>query len=132
MFWQKKSGEGEFWQPYDLTFDPAGDVYVTDRNNHCVQVFSQNGKFLRTFGRHGNGPGELYLPLGIRVDHDYVYVVERGNYCVSVFYTSGEYITSFGRKGNGEIELGDPRGITVDQDGFLYVCDSLNNCIQIF
>ena len=62
-----KEGSG---YPADLTFDPAGDVYVTDRYNHRIQVFSQNGTFLRTFGRHGSGPGELSEPWGICVDHD--------------------------------------------------------------
>ena len=126
------SGEGEFCFLYDLTFDNGGDVYVTDHLNHRVQVFSQNGTFLRTFGRHGSGSGELSYPFGIHVDHDYVYVVERENDRVSVFYTSGEFITSFGRRGYGEGELSNPLGITIDQDGFLYVCDSYNNRIQVF
>ena len=126
------SGEGEFREPIDLTFDPAGDVYVTDHYNHRVQVFSQNGTFLRTFGRCGSRRGELYKPWGICVDHNYVYVVESGNIHVSVFYTSGKFITSFSRRGYKEGELNDTRGITIDQDGFLYVCDSSNNRIQVF
>ena len=35
-FGKKGSGDGEFRYPDDLTFDPAGDVYVTDHYNHCV------------------------------------------------------------------------------------------------
>ena len=31
-----------------VTFDPAGDVYVTEYNDHHVQVFSQMGAFLRS------------------------------------------------------------------------------------
>ena len=93
---------------------------------------SQNETFLRTFGRRGSGPGELSKPWGICVDHDFVYVVENGNHRVSVFYISGEFITTFGRCGRGEGELSHPRGITIDQDGFLYVCDSNNNRIQVF
>ena len=131
-FGKRGSGEGEFWYPSDLTFDPAGDVYVADSDNHHVQVFSQNGIFLRTFGRHGRGPGELAYPFGLYVDHDYVYVVELGNHCVSVFYTSGAFITSFGRRGSWKGELSNPHGITIDQNGFLYVCDSENNRIQVF
>ena len=124
-----KRGSGEFC---DLTFDPAGDVYVTDYYNHRVQVFSQNGTFLRTFGSPGSGPGELSLPWGICVEHDYVYVVESGNHRVSAFYTSGEFIPSFGRRSSGEGQLRGPYGITIDQDGFFYVCDSQNYRIQVF
>ena len=130
-FGKEGSGDGEFRYPIDLTFDPVGDVYVTDRYNHCVQVFSQSGTFLRTFGSYGSGPGDLSYPRGIHVHYDYVYVVEFGNGRVSVFYTSGEFITLFGRRSSGG-ELIDPCGITIDQDGFLYVCDSSNNRIQVF
>ena len=66
------------------------------------------------------------------VDHDYVYVVDYANHRVSVFYTSGEFITPFGRRGSGEGNLNYPHGVTIDQDGFLYVCDSENNCIKVF
>ena len=125
-------GEGEMNRPYDLTFDPAGSVYVADCGNHCVQVFSQNGTYLRTFGVCGSGPGELSYPWGIHVDHDHVYVAESRNSRISIFQTSGAFITSFGWTGWGEGELQYPHGITTDQDGFLYVCDSLNNRIQVF
>ena len=131
-FAKERRCEGDFWEPIDLTFDPAGDVYVTDSLNHRVLVFSQNGTFLRTFGRRGSRRGELTKPWGICVDHDYVYVVENGNPRVSVFYTTGEFITSFGRRSSGEGELSHPYGITIDKDGFLYVCDRNNCCIQVF
>ena len=130
-FGKAGSGEGEMNQPYDLTFDPAGSVYVADSNNHCVQVFSQNGTYQRTFGERDSGLGELSYPVGIHVDHDHVYVAEEGNDCVSIFQTSGAFITSFGRwDGGGDLQY--PNGITTDQDGFLYVCDTHNNRIQVF
>ena len=131
-FGKAGSGEGEMSCPIDLTFDPAGSVYVADSDNHRVQVFSQNGTYLRTFGVRGSGPGELADPVGIHVDHDHVYVAEWGNNRISIFLTSGAFITSFGRRGRGEGELQYPYGITTDQDGFLYVCDSSNNRIQVF
>ena len=130
-FGKEGSCEGEFRWPFDLTFDPAGDVYVTEWGNHRVQVLSHDGRFLR-FGRCGGGPGELSWPEGIHVDHDYVYVVEFGNHRISVFYTPGAFIASFGRRGYGEGDLSHPHGITIDQDGFLYVCDTSNNRIQVF
>ena len=130
-FGKAGSGEGKMSVPYDLTFDPAGSVYVADSGNNRVQVFSQNGTYLRTFGVYGSGPGELSHPVGIHVDHDHVYVAEGGNHRISAFNRSGAFITSFGRWGSGEGELWHPYGITTDQDGFLYVCDCLNNRIQV-
>ena len=131
-FGKAGGGEGEMNRPYDLTFDPAGSVYVADCYNHRVQVFSQNGTYLRKFGVRGSGSGQLSLPMGIHVDHDHVYVAEYRNNRISIFQTSGAFITSFGRWGRGEGELDFPRGITTDQDGFLYVCDTGNDRIQVF
>jgi len=39
--------------------DGAGNAYVADYYNHCIHVFTAEGKFLRMFGRHGVGRGEL-------------------------------------------------------------------------
>ena len=126
--------------PQDLTFDPAGSVYVADYGNHRVQVFSQNGKYLRTFDVRGweeftckryrrtiMRPCELSDPVGIHVDHDHVYVAEEGRQSrILIFHSSGEFITSL------HCEELTPRGITTDQDGFLYVCDTYNRQIQLF
>ena len=131
-FGKEDGGEGEMRCPEDLAFDPAGNLYVTNVGNSPVQVFPMNGTYLRAFGMHGSGPGELSAPIGVHVNHDYIYVVEWWNHRVSVFHTSGAFLTSFGRWGRGEGELENPNGITTDQDGFLYVCDTGNNRIQIF
>ena len=55
-FGKEGSGEGEFRYPYDLTFDPAGNVYATEYNNHHVQVFSQNGTYLADVACSGPPP----------------------------------------------------------------------------
>ena len=129
-FGSKGYGEDEFHSPSDLAIDGAGNLYVAHWVNNCIQVFSQNGTFLRTVGRQVFGSGGLSGPQGIHVDHDWVYVTECNSYRVSVFTTSGEFITSFGNRG-GE-EGGYPSGITTDEDGYVYVCDTIKNCIQVF
>jgi DNA-binding beta-propeller fold protein YncE len=46
--WGKKgSGEGELNLPHGIATDEQGNVYVADRSNNRVQVFDNNGKFLR-------------------------------------------------------------------------------------
>ena len=131
-FGKQGNGEGEMGHTADLTFDPAGNLYVADSMYNRVQLFSTDGTYLRAFRILGCTPSKLPHLKGIHVDHDYVYVAECWNNRVSVFHTSGAFITSFGGRGSGEGELENPNGITTDQDGFLYVCDTYNNCIQIF
>lgn len=42
--------------------DEEGNIYVLDSKEACVKVFDKDGKHLRTFGKRGQGPGELQFP----------------------------------------------------------------------
>jgi hypothetical protein len=44
---------------------PEGDIAVLDRQKNCVSLFSSEGEFIKRVGRHGNGPGEFLLPVGM-------------------------------------------------------------------
>ena len=74
----------------------AGNLYVSDSDNHRVQVLNCNGQFLYAISKTGESK-QLSSPHGICVDDQFVYVGEVGNKCVSVFKTSGEFVTSFGQ-----------------------------------
>ena len=53
----------------DLRFDSADNVYVLDRKEFHIKVFSPEGQYLRTYQLHnGQGPGELERPLGFGLD----------------------------------------------------------------
>lgn len=57
-----------FYMPADLAVDAQGRRYVLDMGNHRVQVFSADGKFLKTIGRRGQGPGEFSAPNALELD----------------------------------------------------------------
>ena len=48
-----------FFSPLDMAVDPAGNVFILDSGNKRIQVFGPDGRFLRTIGRKGQGPGEF-------------------------------------------------------------------------
>ena len=125
-------GPGQFKHPFDLDFDSQGNIYVVDIQKHQVLVFSEDGQYLRHFGWGGQGKGELDGPHGLCVSGDCVYVAECWNSRISVFNTSGQFVHSFGKFGTGRGELMGPCGIATDNDGFVFVCDANNNCIQVF
>ena len=126
------SGPGQFNEPCDVSFDNSSMLHVADHYNDRIQVLDQDGKYVREYGQRGSDLGQLQLPAFIHVDHDYVYVSEWCNPCVSVFTTSGRFVRTIGRLESGPGELRDPLGVVVDTDGFVYVCDSGNNRVQIF
>lgn len=57
-----------FYMPADLAVDAQGRRYVLDMGNHRIQVFSADGKFLKTIGRRGQGPGEFSAPNALELD----------------------------------------------------------------
>ena len=123
-------GRGEFNDPYDVKFDTAGNMYVLEWGNGRVQVLDTSGQFLRAFGQEGEG--KLMRPSGLHIVDKYMYASDHSGHCIVVYETSGQFVTSFGRYGQNEGEFRGPFCITSCTDGFIYVCDSINNRVQIF
>lgn len=46
-----------------LTADDRGRIYALDRKESHVKVFDAEGRYLRTIGRPGQGPGDLNEPI---------------------------------------------------------------------
>ncbi len=57
-----------FNMPSDLAVDAQGRLYVLDSANHRIQVFDREGKFVKSIGRRGQGPGEFNMPSSIALD----------------------------------------------------------------
>ena len=49
----------------DVAFGANGRVAIADQDLGTVSVFSEEGKFLTSFGRRGEGPGEFELIAGL-------------------------------------------------------------------
>jgi len=124
---------GKFHNPHDAALGPDGNLYVADRYNHRVQVFTQDGAFVRQFGNYGSGNGEFNEPTGIHVAPDgKVYVCESGNHRVQVFDSQGKFIRAMGQYGSGEGQLNYPHGVTVDNDGNVYIVEHVNVRVSVF
>ena len=132
MFGGHGKGELQFNQPKDISFDSAGNCYVADTCNHRVVVFTEDGQYLRQFGKEGEGQGELKYCYSLAIDSDIVYVADTDNHRISVFTTDGTYITSFGTEGNGPGQFRHPCGVTTDENGCVYISDYDNGRVQIF
>ena len=117
-------GMGAAW---DISADVHGNIYVTDDSNHCLQVFSASGVFLRSIGIN-----KLSDPCGVCVSGQYVYVSDGDMHCVSVFTTAGVYVTSFGLYDSEEGKFSYTFYLCIDKNGFLYICNWGNNRIQCF
>jgi len=58
-------GDYSFNQIQTLAVDAKENIFVLDYKESHVKVFDKTGKYLRTIGRKGQGPGELDTPNDI-------------------------------------------------------------------
>ena len=113
------SGPEVFGNVWDIDVDESGRVYVFDWQAWDVRLFERDGRYVRTIGRRGGGPGEFRRVNGIAVDSaNRLWVNNQGNLRYSVFDSSG-LLVSEPRKGGSSVEFVTWRSI-FGTDGDLY------------
>jgi DNA-binding beta-propeller fold protein YncE len=111
-----------FDRPTDVAWDRAGDIFVADGlGNARVAKFDRDGRFIKSWGQKGTGPGQFGNVRSIAVDaQGNVYVADGGNHRVQVFDNNGTYKTEFRDVGNNPQAL----CLTTGANPVLYVSNS--------
>jgi DNA-binding beta-propeller fold protein YncE len=114
-------------EPTDVLTDPGnGDVYVAESHTDVtdpgligrISVFDKNGRFLRTIGKTGTGPGEFRTPHAIRFDSGgRLIVADRHNHRIQILTKDGTYLGEYR-------EFSRVSGITIDANDTVYAADS--------
>ena len=114
-------------EPTDVLTDPAnGDVYVAESHSNVagpnlvgrVSVFDRNGKFLRTIGRTGTGPGEFRTPHALEFDSQgRLIVADRHNHRIQILTKEGKFIAELHNFGRSS-------GLAIDANDNIYTADS--------
>jgi DNA-binding beta-propeller fold protein YncE len=119
---EDEEGKGKLYSPVSVAVGPKGEVYVADPGAFCVQAYDAEGKFLRTIGRQGVGPGMFARPRGLAVDREgRLYVVDAASQRIQLFDSEGHLLIYLGDPtitGAGSTHL--PAGIAVDYDNVAY------------
>ncbi|OFW16070.1 MAG: hypothetical protein A3F70_12255 [Acidobacteria bacterium RIFCSPLOWO2_12_FULL_67_14] len=115
-------GPGTFNGPSDVAVAPNGDIFVGDghggNTNARIVKFSRDGKFIKTWGRRGTGPGDFGTPHGLAFDSKgRLFVADRDNNRVQIFNQDGEFLAEW-------TQFGRPSGLHIDANDTLYVADS--------
>ena len=127
-FGQRGTGAGQLSSPSGLATTADGLLLVTNYSNSCVDVFRQNGTFIRRIGQ-----GQLSYPFDVAVHaNGHVYVADYNNHRVTVLTQDSQVVRTFGSHGGGAGQFSGPYGIAVSPDGQVYVSDTSNGRVQVF
>ena len=85
----KGAGEGQLDLPRGLCSDYNGDVYVADRGNHRVSVFSKQLRFVKCLASQ-----HLKSPVDVKVTPDSVVILDKSPNCIHFFSRSGDLLRS--------------------------------------
>lgn len=114
---QKGVLDGEFDQPWGLHVDELNHVYVVDKRNRRIQVFDENGGFLRSWGERGYAPGQVQILQDLEISADgKVFAADKQRDLVHVYDKQGNFLHDIG---DGFLET--PWGVAVDGSYVLYV-----------
>ena len=97
---QEWSGENEqdknkiLSEPRGLAVNRSGHIYILDANR--IRVFDESGKYIKTIGGVGEGPGDLLDPALLVIDkQDNIVLFDGGKQRVQILSSDGKYLGGF-------------------------------------
>ena len=122
------AGDGldRFDAPTEVAVAPNGDIYVADGHsgagtelgNARIMKFDSRGRFIKTWGRKGMGPGEFDEVHSLELDSQgRLFIADRQNNRIQIFDADGNFIDQW-------FQFGRPSGIHIDANDVIYVADS--------
>jgi len=130
---KRGNGSQEFNCPCGGVVIQGEEIFVSDYNNHRVQVFNvHNGSYCRTIGGDSS---KLSYPVGLAIRGDELFVIEYGNKRISVWnHKNGTILRQWGKEGKGDSEFAfTPYSfLCLAPNGELLVSDSNNHVVKVF
>lgn len=126
-----KAGTDTFLQPAFCTETPDGNMVFADghwprpgtaqQDGDRLVFFTRDGKFIKSFGRHGRLPGEFQGPHALAYDSQgRLFVADRNNNRIQIFDKDMKFVDEWKH-------FGRPSNLVIMKDDTLYVADSESN-----
>src|SRR5262245_60899916 len=124
-------GPPEFGLPHAIKVSHDGIVYVADRINNRIQLFTREGKFIKQVRLKNEGT-DVPVPAGFAFSPDkeqrFLYVVDSGPMRVVIFERATmAQIGVIGMRGKGVGEFDIVHHMAADSKGNLYTAEIVNN-----
>jgi sugar lactone lactonase YvrE len=125
-------GPPEFGLPHAIKVSNDGIVYLADRINNRIQMFTREGEFLKQVRVTNEDSDVVPVPAGFAFSPDenqqFLYVVDSGPMRVVVFdRQTMTQIGVVGRRGANAGEFDIVHHMAVDSKGNLYTAEIVNN-----
>ncbi len=125
-------GPQQFGLPHAVKVSNDGTVYVADRINNRIQLFTAAGKYLRTVRVTNEDAAVVPVPAGFSFSSDeqqqFLYVVDSGPMRVVVFdRKTMSQIGIVGMRGAGPGEFNIVHHMAADSKGNLYTAEIVTN-----
>jgi sugar lactone lactonase YvrE len=116
-----------FYQPNDVLVGPNGDIFVSEGHggaNARVLKFTKDGKFIKSFGKKGSGPGEMEQPHALAMDsRGRLFVGDRSNNRIQIYDQEGKLLDTW-------TQFSRPSGVYIDANDMIYVADSESESVS--
>jgi DNA-binding beta-propeller fold protein YncE len=119
-----------FTEPNDVAIASDGSIFVAEAHNAQfldanppdgigrISKFSPDGKFIKSFGAYGYGPGEFRGPHALAFDSKgRLFVADRGNRRIQIFDQDGKHLDTW-------YQFSRISGLAIASDDTLYAIDS--------
>jgi DNA-binding beta-propeller fold protein YncE len=124
----------QFNEPSGISTGTGLEIYVSDRENQRIALYSQHLKLISIVGGRDVG-GALAMGKvgGVATTREgEIYVTDQDLDQVIQVSTFSRTDRSFGGYGYGSGELRAPSAVDVDTEGRVYVCDTENDRVAVF
>jgi DNA-binding beta-propeller fold protein YncE len=97
--WNEAAGSRKLNQPNDVAIARNGDVFIVQGHtpgpggDARVLKFDKTGKFIKSWGGKGKGPGQFEVAHGIAIDaQGLLWVADRENQRIQIFDAEGTFV----------------------------------------
>ena len=121
-----------FWNNvHGIAVDPTTrEVFVNDRANSRVQVFDENGKYLREWNFGPRPPMDIHSFI-VTSDRK-LWAADQGTHKILGYDLQGHFLYSWGSWGEYPGGMWGVHGLATDQEGNFYVAEVNNGRVQKF
>jgi DNA-binding beta-propeller fold protein YncE len=126
----KGTGPGEWNLPHKLAVDAQENLHIIDRENHRLQMFDKNLKYIREIRNDWN-PWDVNISR--KGTESWGWIADHKDERVLKFsLNDGAILAKWGRQGLGPGEFDWVHGIVVDSKGAVYAADTYGQRLQKF